>query len=325
MTPREALQAAFERRVVNAPIPIWELEFHIWDKVAGRPLYLGREFEALDAAAQDRALHTNAELLAEVAATLDFAALTVPGGYWEQAPGVPAYYWLPPEARLQQIPLLREAIGDERMLIAGSGGVICPPSKNLLEFVYKLFDAPEEIDELARRTLAGGLANAQRLRDLGIDAVFTASDVADNHGPFFSPPQTARFVLPYLHDWAEGIKQLGLYGILHSDGQLTPLLEVVADSGIHGLQAIDPVAGMDLAATYQQVGDRLCLCGNVDCCVLLNGPIEAIDALTRQTLAACEGGAGFVLGASNAVARETPAEHYLALHAAWQEAGQRGG
>lgn len=324
MTPREALCAAFERRPVTAPVPVWELEFHIWDKVAGRPLYLGREFEALDATAQQRALHTNAELLVEVAEELDFASLTVPGGYWEQAPGEPAYYWLPPEARWQQIPLIRQAVGDGRMLISGSGGVISPPSRTLVEFCYKLFDAPEEIDQQARRTLAGGLATAQRLRDVGVDAVFSASDIADNHGPFFSPPQMDRFVLPYLHDWAEGVKQLGLYAILHTDGQLTPILDDLANSGVHALQAIDPVAGMDLGETYRQVGDRLCLCGNVDCGVLLDGPTEAIEDLTRQTLSACEGGAGFVLGASNAVARETPVEHYRALHRAWLAQGTRG-
>ncbi len=325
MTPREALQAAFERRSVAAPVPIWELEFHIWEQVAGRPLLLGRTFEALDAAAQEQALHTNAALLAEVAAELDFAAVTVPGNYWEQAPGVPAYYWLPPEARWRQIPLLRQAVGDERMLIGGSGGVIMPPSRNYVEFSYKLFDAPAEIDEQARRTLAGGLANAQRLRDLGVEAVFTASDIADNHGPFFSAPQMDRFILPYLHDWAAGVRQLGLYAILHTDGQLTPLLDDLADSGIHALQAIDPVAGMDLAETCRRVGDRLCLCGNVDCGVLLDGPPEAVYELTRQTLAAGSSAAGFVLGTSNAVAVETPVEHYRALHQAWRDAGQRGG
>lgn len=323
MTPREALQAAFERRPVAAPRPIWELEFHIFEQVAGRPLLLGRRFEALDAAAQERALHSNAELIAEVATTLDFAAVTVPGGYWEQAPGEPAYYWLPPEARWQQIPLLREALGPDRMLIGGCGGVISPPSQGLVEFSYKLFDAPDEIDERARRTLAGGLATAERLRDLGVDAVFSASDIADNHGPFFSPPQMERFVLPYLHDWAAGVKDLGLFAILHTDGDLSPLLDDLADSGIHALQAIDPVAGMDLAETFRRVGDRLCLCGNVDCGVLLDGPAEAVDDLTRQTLAAASGYAGFVLGASNAVAVETPVAHYRALHRAWEAAGGR--
>ena len=33
-------------------------------------------------------------------------------------------------------------------------------------------------------------------------------------------------------------------------------LEEIADSGLHGLQAIDPVAGMDIRAVKAQVGDK---------------------------------------------------------------------
>ena len=207
----------------------------------------GQEFCALSPAEQDRALEANAEILLSAAQELNYAALTVPGNYWEIAPGEPAFYWLPPEARFRQIELLQRAGSEDLMLVAGSGGVMSMPgASNYVEFCYQLFDAPEEIDRRAAQTLEHGLEMAKRLRDLGIEAVFTASDIADNRGLFFNPDQMERFILPYLRRWAAAVKEMGLYTILHTDGDVGACLEDLAESGIDALQAIDPVAGMDI-------------------------------------------------------------------------------
>ena len=89
-------------------------------------------------------------------------------------------------------------------------------------------------------------------------AVFTASDLADNSGPFFKIEQMHRFILPYLDRWASQCKAMGLYTILHTDGKLPPsYLEAIAETAVDALQAIDPVAGMDMATTKAIVGDRL--------------------------------------------------------------------
>jgi uroporphyrinogen decarboxylase len=246
--------------------------------------------------------------------------MTIPDGYWEIAPGEPSYYWLPQEARPELMRRLRRAADPDLMLIAATGGVMSMPgASEYVEFCYKLFDAPKEIDERARRTLASGLESAKRMRDAGADAVYTASDIADNHGPFFNPSQMDRFILPYLHTWAEQIKDMGLYAIMHADGNLDPILDDLAASGIQALQAIDPVAGMDIASVKRRIGDRICLCGNVDCGLLLTGPGEKVYESTRRLLRTCMPGGGFVLGASNAVDRRTPIAHYREMLRAWRD------
>ena len=323
MSKREDMQAALEGRQPAGAVPIWELEFHAWDQASGRHVMLGQEFAALSAAGQERALYANAEILLSVVEVLHFAALTVPGGYWEVAPGVPATYWLPEGARFRQIAALQEVGVGDLLLIAGSGGVMAMPgSQHYVEFAYKLFDAPEEIDQLAQLSLTRGLEMAHRFRDLGVEALFTASDIADNSGPFFNPQQMERFILPYLRRWATEVKGMGCYAILHTDGDLNPCLEQIADSGIHALQAIDPVAGMDIRQVKQQVGGRLCLCGNVDCGLLLTGTPEEVHAVTRDLLHDCKPGGGFVLGASNAVQEQVPMANYRAMICAWEEWGK---
>lgn len=317
------MRAALERRQSAGAVPIWELEFHAWDQVTDRHVVLGREFCALSPAEQERALGSNAEILLSGAQALHHAALTVPGNYWEIAPGEPAFYWLPPEARFRQIELLQEAADGDLMLVAGSGGVMSMPgASQYVEFCYQLFDAPQEIDRRAALTLEHGLDMAKRLRDRGVEAVFTASDIADNRGLFFNPEQMERFILPYLRRWAAAVKEMGLYAILHTDGDVSACLEELAESGLDALQAIDPVAGMEIRRVKEQVGDRICLCGNVDCGLLVMGTPEQVYAATRDLLLGCKAGGGLVLGASNAVQPEVPIANYWAMIQAWQAYGQ---
>ena len=315
MTRTGDLRAALACRPVGK-VPRWELEFHAFDAASGRRLILGREFERLSAAERDRALRDNAEIILSVCAELEFAGVTGPNSYWEQAPGELAYYVLPDDYPERQLGVLREMAGDTLLLVANVGGVLGACYD--VEFCQMLRDSPEEMDALARRTLAKGLERAKRCRDLGADVAMTASDVADNSGPFFRPHQMERHVLPYLEQWSDGVHAMGMLSLLHSDGDLTPHLDRIAGTSLDALQAIDPVAGMDLLRSKEIVGDRLCLCGNVDCGLLVAGTPEAVYAATRALLVTWGTRTGLVLGASNAVQREVPMENYRAMVAAWK-------
>jgi uroporphyrinogen decarboxylase len=319
------LLAALEARQPSGAVPIWELEFHAWDQLGLGHVILGQEFLQSSPREQEQTLYANAEILLTAAQALHFAAITVPGAYWEIAPGVPAYYWLPGEARFRQIAALQRVGVDDLVLIAGSGGVMAMPgAEQYVEFAYRLVDAPEEIEEMARDRLAHGLETARRLRDVGIEAMFTASDIADNRGPYFNPRQMERLILPYLRQWAHEIRAMGSYAILHTDGNITTILQAIASTGIHALQAIDPVAGMDIRATQRAVQGRLCLCGNLDCGLLLTGTPEEVYEAARDLLRDCKSGGGLVLGASNAVQPEVPIENYRAMIHAWKDHGQYG-
>ncbi|MCX6970919.1 MAG: hypothetical protein NTV93_12335 [Verrucomicrobia bacterium] len=321
--PRNDMKAALERRIPAGAVPIWELEFHAWDAASGRHVVLGEEMERLTSSEQEKAMQTNAEIIVSVCHELHFAAVTAPGGYWYAGPGELAYNVLPGDLRFRQFELLKAMAGDDLMLIRGSGGVIAADYGET--FCEALFFEPEKVDQMAEEALAAGLENARRYRDLGADAVFTASDIADNSGPFFNPEQMQRFVLPYALKWAAGVRALGLYAIMHSDGQLTPLLDALAETGMDALQAIDATAGMDFSLARQIVGSRLCLCGNVDCGLLLLGTPDQVYEATVSLLKAQKPFGAFALGASNAVQKEVPMENYRAMIAAWKDEGQYSG
>jgi len=303
-------------------VPVWELEFHPFDRfVSGRKMILGAEFMALSADGRERALHSNAEIIISVATELDMAAVTVPSRYWEVAPGHPAY-WIIQDGYSDQVKVLSRLKPKDLVLVGNSGGVMSMPgAASYLDFSYKLFDAPDEIDALAKSTYVSGVDRAKMLVDLGCEVVFTASDIADNHGPFFKPKQMERFILPYLRDWAAEVHKLGAKAILHSDGNLTRYLDVIADSGINALQAIDPVAGMTMRGAMDIVKGRIALAGNVDCGLLLTGTPDAIQSQTETLLKTC-GRERLVLGGSNALQYDVPAANYRALHRARESYGQ---
>lgn len=322
MTPKERMVSALSLQQPDDFCPVWEIEFHLFNKVASRPLKVSNEYVKLTPAERERALLENAEIMVEVASELGLSALINIGPYWEVAPGVPAAMWLPPADSKAFLPILRKKAGDELFIIEWCPAMIfIPEAGEYLEFAYKLFDAPEEVDEMARRRFEDGLEIARRAAGAGADGLCAACDIADSHGVYFSPSQLQRFFLPYLHSWAIAVRNLGMKSILHTDGNIGSILDVLADSGIDALQAIDPVAGMDIVEVKKQVGDRLCLCGNIDLGLLTHGPEEAIREETKRICLGCKGGGGFVLGATNAVYESIPIEHYRAMLSAGRDYG----
>lgn len=300
--------------------PLWELEFHLWEAFAGEDMKLGEDFARLSLKEKDRALQRNVEIAWSVSDQLGFSGLYAPGNYWEIAPGKPAYYWLPPEDRARQVKLFTEAFGDEILIIVNTGGVLAMPASEIFEeFSIKLFTHPEEIEKLAQESLAKAKQEVDRYAVMGICAFLTASDLADTKSPYFSPDQMERFILPYMHEWAAHIRKAGGYSILHSDGNLDMYMEPIVQTGVNALQAIDPVAHMDIVALQQKYSDRLCLCGNIDVGMLNTATPEKVNGSSKALLQSCGAAPGFVFGASNAIQKEIPFENYQAMVKAYHD------
>lgn len=307
---REFLDA-LECRRVTGRIPWWEIEFHQWDAFSSRRLILGEEFAALDTVARGEALRENAESFECALDMLPFSAITVPGGYWDWSPGQLAYYVLPDDLRFSQLGAVKDRLGERVALVAHCGGIMCASYDP--DFCERLFEAPGEIDREAERLVREGIETAKRLRDLGADAVVCAADIADNSGPFFNPRQMERWILPSAEKWASAVKEMGMKPIMHSDGNLTGYLERLAATGLSALQAVDPVAGMDLSESLSKVRGKMALAGNLDCGLLVSGIPDVIEETAFSMLQAHGSEPGWVFGATNAVQQEAPRENVAAV------------
>lgn len=322
MKPRERMIAALSMRPPDDYVPVWEIEFHLFDAFSSRKMVHSAAYTKLTKAEQDKALRLNADIMVEVALKEGLCALSNIGPYWEVAPGHPAPMWLPPEDSARFLGILKQAAGDDIFIFEWCQAmVLIPEADDYVEFAYMLFDQPEKVDELARQKFATGMEIAKRARDAGADGLCAPCDIADTRGQYFTREQLERYFLPYLQKWSAEVRRMGLKSVLHTDGNIDDILEDIAASGVDGLQAIDPIAGMDIVRVKEQIGDRVCLCGNIDLGLLQNGPMDAITAQTKEICRKCKPGGGFVLGATNAVFEEIPAEHYRAVIRAGKEYG----
>ena len=107
--------------------------------------------------------------------------------------------------------------------------------------------------------------------------------------------------------------------VVHTDGNIELYAEEIARTPLNGLQAIDPLAGMDIIALKQGAGRGLCLCGNLDCALILTGNPDQIYENTMALLTQMASYSGFSLGASNVVEKEAGKESFYAMVQAYQD------
>jgi uroporphyrinogen decarboxylase len=178
---------------------------------------------------------------------------------------------------------------------------------------------PELVDRLMDKVLAANVAVVRNAIRAGAEVIVLGDDYADNRGPLFSPAHFERFVLPRLKAMIDAIHDEGAKVIKHSDGNLYPLLDMIADAGPDGLNPIEPAAGMSLAEVKRRVGGKVCLVGNIDCAQLLPfGSREQVEAAVRQAIADAAAGGGFILASSNSIHSSCRAENVVEMVRAGQ-------
>jgi len=117
------------------------------------------------------------------------------------------------------------------------------------------------------------------------------------------------FVTPYLAQWVTALRDYGAYVMIHTDGNLMPIMDQFLEVAPHGLHSLDPQAGMDIAVLKRQYGDRLCLMGNLACNLLQMGSAEEVYAAARNCILAGKPGGGYIFSTSNVVFRNATYPH----------------
>ncbi|MBN1863469.1 MAG: hypothetical protein JW808_01070 [Victivallales bacterium] len=230
------------------------------------------------------------------------------------------------EDHLKVISELRRRVGGEFMIGSWvAGGVLnIPTGKTMEEFCYRIVDEPEKINAEAEIILENANRWGQRCVDAGSELLILANDVAFNQGSFLSPPLFSEFITPYLRRHVERLKRLGAWVVFHSDGNLSAVMDQIVSSGIHGLNPIDAMAGMDIAEVKRLYGDKIALFGNVRCDLVHKGTVEEVRESARYCLENAKKGGGLVYTCSSEIFVDSPWENCLELESAWRKWGRYG-
>jgi uroporphyrinogen decarboxylase len=212
-------------------------------------------------------------------------------------------YWRPANEQEAMLRAHCEQLGDEFLYgfpCDGTFGI--PEGKAMEEFVFRLADDPAGMHDLAARKVDEAIAHAERMKQAGGDVVWMGADYAMNKGPFLSPTMFAEFVAPYLKRVINAYRDLGLYVIKHSDGDINPLMDMIVEAKPHAVHSLDTIANMDIRRIKHMYGDRICLIGNVPHGPLQMKQFERVEIAARYALD--HGGVrqgGYIFSTSNAV------------------------
>jgi uroporphyrinogen decarboxylase len=221
-----------------------------------------------------------------------------------------AVYW--PWGDPEGVRAAKAAFGQDIAIggMVGAGVLSIDGIADWMEFAVTLLEAPERLHAEAEAKCQCALRRIEQMVEAGADFVFMPNDVAFNAGPFVSPADFASLVAPYWERQVRRVRELGAKAIIHTDGQIMPILDQLAATGADALHSIDPMAGVDIREVKRLTRSGLALMGNVQCSLLQDGPREAIRKSARYCLTHAAPGGGYIFSTSNTIFPGMPLENY---------------
>lgn len=229
-------------------------------------------------------------------------------------------YW--PEYVFRNIDLVQSAAGDR---LSVHSEVFSPFTQLMELFGYSealmhLIDHPDKCHAILAAYTRGTADLAVRQARRGVDAVLISSAFAG--AGFISPKQYEQFVMPYEAEVVRQVHAAGVPIYVHTCGNIGDRLERMADTGIDGIDTLDPppLGSVDLADAKQRVGSRVFFKGNID-------PVNTLlaksrDEVRRDALWRLEVGSpggGYILSSACSVSPRVKPENLTVLVEASEE------
>jgi uroporphyrinogen decarboxylase len=190
-------------------------------------------------------------------------------------------------------------------------------SWNLLGGMERLLIAygtnPALVKQIARIVTDYTLDAVALGAELGADVISMDGDLAHETNMIMSPDHFREFIKPYYSEIVELAHAKGLKIFKHTDGDHWKIMEDLIEVGFDGIHPIQPQS-LDLAEVKREIGDRICLLGNIDCReTLVSKSIREVEEEVIQAIETAAPGGGYILSSSNTIHPGVRAENYLAM------------
>lgn len=218
--------------------------------------------------------------------------------------------------RLQQLEVLVARFRGKRAIGVHLHDSLSYPSYllGMDKLLMDLYLDPDLVRAVIDLSVDHTLRMITRAAAMGADFILFGDDYASTTGPLMSPKQFEEYFLPGLRTVVQAAKQSGLRVIKHTCGRVTPLLDMIVDTGINALHPLDAAAGMDMAAVKAAYGDRIAVCGGMNCGeVLSDWTPEQVEQEVRRRLAELMPGGRYILCSSNSIHSSVKPENYRAM------------
>lgn len=166
-------------------------------------------------------------------------------------------------------------------------------------FARALKNDPKLVEERFRFCTDFVLTVFEAYADCGAKIFLEGGDIAHKGGPMINPKYFNKYLLPCYQEVSNTIHDWGGKFILHTDGDVTSLLDFIVESGFDGLQCLEPPI-VDPVLVKQKVGEKLCLSGNIDTRhILVDASKEEVEQAVKKAIKALGYGGGFMLSPAN--------------------------
>ena len=177
-------------------------------------------------------------------------------------------------------------------------------------FCYALHDDLALVEAFADRFADWACELVTRAADIGFDFAWFADDIAFNTSLMFDPSFFRSVFMPRMRRVARATKMPWAF---HSDGHLMPVLDDLLSLGMAGLNPIEPGA-MDIEQLKGDLGNRLCLIGNIDLhYTLTQGTTQEVEDEVRRRIETIGSGGAYIIASSNSLTHYCKRENVFAM------------
>jgi len=294
MTPRERIWAALNKEEPDR-LPMFEFDVQIPEKIIGpNPLSREEAGRLKEKGKELRVKELDFEYRLRLWKRLGYDMISVP---------------------VELLPTARRLAPDLAYL--GGCGTVSPMPGSMgdIETIRRFYYDQGTVRKQCREMTRNAIERAKEQVDAGFYIIRGGlDDMAGKEGPYLAPRFYEKFIFPNLARLARVVNGLGAMLLVHSDGDLRPILDGLVGSGIDALHSIDPSSNMDIHQVKEKYGDRICIFGNVDCAwTLTRENVQKVVEETKSAIRRAAPGGGYVLSSSNVIHAAVPVENALAM------------
>lgn len=211
---------------------------------------------------------------------------------------------------LDQAAQIIRADGDEYFITPNFGFALFERAwslRGLEKFLMDWVLNPDFVIELLDRITTIQIELIQRFIDLGVDGGYFGDDYGAQKGMLFSPASWRQMIKPRLARMFAPFREQGVPILMHSDGQIGPVLPDLIEIGLTTLNPVQPEI-LDHTWLKTEFGDRLAFYGGMSTqTVMPFGTPDEVRQVARQCVAAlASDGTGLLLGPSHRMMADIP-------------------
>jgi len=174
-----------------------------------------------------------------------------------------------------------------------------------------MYEAPDLVTDMyaAHTQLVMDLYDGMVAQGMAFDGLWFSDDLGYRNAPLISPEMYRDLVMPYHKRLCDHAAKDGLKVILHSDGDVGPLIPYFLEAGFAALHPLEVKASLDVRDLKPRYGDRLVMFGNIDARKLA-GTHEDVEEEVRTKVEAGKQGGGYIFHTDHSVPNDVPLENY---------------